>query len=136
LTLLIACSLCCGCRRNPNVQLSAADAQKSLETALTAWQNGAPAGKKIETSSPPIGVMDGDWLGGKKLEAFEVLGEETDEVGRHRFSVRLRFRDPQETKEVKYVVVGGAEHGVFQEEDFLRTRRWMGSPEDKKGKKR
>jgi hypothetical protein len=135
LTLSIACFVCCSCSRR-NVQLSAEEARQTLEAALTAWQNGAAAGKKVETASAPIGVMDGDWLSGKKLESYEILGGETDEAGRHRLSARLHFRSPSETKEVKYVITGGAERGVFQEDDYKRTRRWQGFPQDKKDRSR
>jgi hypothetical protein len=65
LILSIACFLGYGCNRQ-NIGLTTAKARKALETGLTAWQNGEKAGK-IETSSPPVEVVDTDWLNGKKL---------------------------------------------------------------------
>jgi hypothetical protein len=133
LVLSIASFSCCGCNRH-KTGLSAASARQALETGLTAWQNGEKAGK-VETTSAPIQVVDADWLSGKKLEGFEILSEKADVVERYRFSVRLRFRDPQASKEVSYVVEGGSPLKVFQEQDFDRSRKWQGFKEDKKGKK-
>jgi hypothetical protein len=130
LILSVACFLCYGCSSRHNTGLSTAEARKALETGLTAWQNGQTTGK-IETSSPPIEVVDADWLSGKKLESFEILGEQGNTGDRHRFSVRLQFRSPQGSKEVNYVVVGGSPLRVSQEQDYERGRKWQGFQQGK-----
>ncbi len=130
LMLSVACCLCYGCSPRQKTALSSAEAQKALETGLTAWQNGQTTGK-IETSTPPIEVVDADWLNGKKLESYEILGEQENTGDRRRFSVRLHFRSPQESKEVNYVVVGGAPVRVSQEQDYDRSRKWQGYQQGK-----
>jgi hypothetical protein len=132
LLLSVACLLCCGCGSRQKINLSAAEAQKALDTALTASQNGQTGGK-IENSSPPIEVVDADWLNGKKLERYEILGEQSNTGDRSRFSVRLHFRSPQESKEVNYIVIGGSPLRVSQEVDYERSRKWQGFQQGKKG---
>jgi len=131
LFLSFAGLLCCGCSRH-KTNLSTEEAQKALETVLTAWQNGQAAGK-IEDSSPPIEVVDADWMNGKKLESFEILGEQSKVEDRLVFSARLHFHSPKESKEVNYVIVGGVPIRISQQQDYDRGRRWQGFKQGKKG---
>ena len=48
----------------------------------------------------------------------------------------IHFGNPEETKEVRYVVKGGALLWVFQEEDYNRTISWHGYKKEAKDKKR
>jgi hypothetical protein len=77
-------------------------------------------------------VVDADWMNGKKLERFEILGEERNAGDRSLFSVRLHFRSPQESKEVKYVIVGGSPMRVSQQQDYDRGRMWKDSSRGKR----
>jgi hypothetical protein len=99
-------------------------ARSALETALTAWQEGKAIGR-IDGTTPPIEVEDGDWFNGKKLASFEILGEEPKEYGVPCFSVRLNFASPPASKEVRYIVHrGGDLLWVRQENDYKRSMNW------------
>jgi hypothetical protein len=114
-----------GCGRDKSYIPSVANAREALETALTAWQNGEAMGK-IDTVSPPVQVVDIDWLKGQKLSGYEILEEESREDGNRGFTVRLQMEQTQDTPLVRYVVVGRSPLCVYRQEDFERMAKWEG----------
>jgi hypothetical protein len=114
-----------GCGRDKSYIPPAATAREALEAALTAWQSGQAMGK-IDTISPPVQVVDVDWLKGRKLAGYEILDEEARDDGNRGFSVRLQLERPQDTPVVRYVVVGRSPLWVYRQEDFERSGNWEG----------
>jgi hypothetical protein len=126
LVSLLACWTLCGCGRAKDPRITPAEtARQSLGAALTAWQDGQAAGK-IETTSPPVQVVDSVWSKGRKLDSHEILSEETEEDGLRWFSVRLNLQGPQASEVVRYVVLGRSPVFVYREEDYMLSRRWKG----------
>jgi hypothetical protein len=114
----------CGSRA-PNNTPSTDDARKALEEALTAWRSGKPVGL-IDTASPPIQVVDSNWWKKKRLESYEILGEEPGRDGLVCFSVRLNMSKPNKTETVRYLVNGRSPLWVYREEDYKRSQSWDG----------
>jgi anaerobic ribonucleoside-triphosphate reductase len=114
-----------GCGRNTSYIPPAATAREALEAALTAWQNGQAMGK-IDTVSPPVQVVDIDWLKGQKLAGYEILEEEARDDGNRGFTVRLQLDQTQDAPVVRYVVVGRSPLCVWRQEDFERMAKWEG----------
>jgi hypothetical protein len=54
--------------------VDAPQARQLLNTALEGWKNGDTP-ESLQKGSPPITVQDFDWMGGAKLEEFQVDGE-------------------------------------------------------------
>jgi hypothetical protein len=115
----------CGCSRVRSQVPSVASGREALEAALTAWQDGLPVGT-IDTTSPPVQVVDSDWKEGKKLAGYEILEETPRMDGRRSFKVRLDLLDPSTTREVNYVVSGNSPLWVFREGDFNGMSNWGG----------
>jgi hypothetical protein len=107
------------------------EARTALETALKTWAAGRPSAS-IE-ATPPIRVVDSAWRDGKRLDAFEVLGEEDGGDGTKQFTVRLTLASapngkkaatPDRSKkdqEVRYVVHGRDPIWVYSADDFRRV---------------
>ncbi len=105
------------------------EARASLEKALAAWSKGAACGA-IE-STPPIQVVDSDWLGGSRIESFEIGAEEEIEEGAKQFEVKLTRKPAKgapSVDAVRYVVYGRAPVYVFREDDYQRTLNMDNNP--------
>jgi hypothetical protein len=124
LASILLCASLCGCEGKTDARVTPKEtARKSLEAALTSWQNGQEAGE-IQTVSPPVQVVDSVWAKGRKLASYEILGEESDEYGVRWFSVRLNLADPEASEDVRYVVKGRSPVWVYRQEDHERSRGW------------
>jgi len=122
LACAISLALCVGCSSGGSASYesyipSEDAAQRSLEAALTAWQDGQKPGK-IQTASPAIQAVDSRWRAGEKLMGYEVLAAEPGE-GPRCFSVRLRTSGGKQV--VKYFVLGRDPVWVYREEDYARA---------------
>jgi len=124
LVLLLACGSGCG-RGGQTYVPAEATARQALETALTAWKNGRPAGA-IEGGPVPIQVVDSAWYKGHQLDSFEVLDEENSADGKRWFSVRLRLGKPPGTQTVRYLVTGRSALWIYRQEDYERSHNWEG----------
>jgi hypothetical protein len=129
--LLILGSSCGGPSMNP----SADRARTALEASLNAWREGEKPGN-IEGTNPPVQAVDNEWTNGRKLESFEILGEQPSESDK-RFTVKLTYTAATKVKpeEVLYIVVGVSPIAVFREEDYARTLNMDNNPQPK-GKSR
>jgi hypothetical protein len=134
LLVSITLSGCVGRKGDPRVT-PLATARDALETALKAWQNGQPHGK-LESTSPPIEVVDSVWKKGEKLKSFDSITEETDPDGLRWFSVRLRVGNAISSDEAYYVVMGQTSLKVFRKEDYDLSRSWKGVGDKKDAKKK
>ncbi len=116
----------CGCGKKKDARATPAEtARRSLETALTAWKSGSPAGE-IAGATPPIQVVDSVWLKGRKLDGYEILNETTEADGVRGFSVRLNLADPNATEEIQYIVKGISPVWVYRKDDHKRSQSWNG----------
>ena len=105
-------------------------ARKSLEAALTAWQNGQQPGS-IQAANPAVQATDSDWSGGKKLESFEILGEEPADSDK-RFKVKLNLGKAAPAVEATYIVLGADPVLVFRSSDYDRMINMDNNPAQKK----
>ena len=122
LAIGVMASVVCGCgggnRSHTDIVPATDKARAALETALTAWKNGAKCGK-IEGGAQPIEVVDRVWKSGAKLSAFEIVKAD-DKPGPRWFTVRLTLANASGPQEVPYAVLGLDPLWVFREEDFQK----------------
>jgi hypothetical protein len=118
LGLLLACGAGCGKRSHGDFLPAEGKARKALETALTAWQNGAQVGK-IASGSPTIEVVDSKWKAGQKLQGYQILQAVPGDKPA-RFVVRLTLKQPPGEQEVRYIVLGLDPLWVYREEDYKK----------------
>ena len=113
-----------GCGKTAESFVPASDhAQASVERALQAWQSGASAGR-IEPAAKgqvPLQAVDSDWIAGKKLQNFEIVGEMPREAGPRRFTVRLTLAGARAPIEATYYVVGQDPLWIFRDRDYMQT---------------
>jgi hypothetical protein len=122
---LLAC-LAAGCSNSSAYAPSGHDSRQALEAVLTAWQNGKSPGT-IETTSPPVHVVDSAWQGGQKLDRYSILSEE-DQDGVKRYNVRLSLKDPRGERNATYVVMGREPVWVYREDDYQRMLNMDNNP--------
>jgi hypothetical protein len=117
LGVCLGLSLCLGCGGGQEKFLPSENvSRKTLETALTAWQNGQPM-DKISSSSPTIQMADPRWQAGQQLNGYEIVKEE-NEGGHTFFSVKLKMKSQPREQMVRYVVVGKDPLWVLTEDNF------------------
>jgi hypothetical protein len=127
LTALLAALVLCGCGTKKDARATPSElARQSLETALTAWQNGKTA-TDIQGASPPLQVVDSVWARGRPLQGFEIVSEETNADGLRCFSVRLNLGSPRANEVARYVVKGRSPVWIYRQEDHERSRSWGAS---------
>jgi hypothetical protein len=106
------------------------EARTALEKALAAWSAGRACGS-IE-GTPPVQVVDSDWLAGGRIDSFEI-GEEKDlGDGTRLFMVKLTRKSQKNAssvQEVRYVLHGHSPVYVFREEDYQRTLNMENNPQ-------
>lgn len=95
-------------------------ARKALEATLTAWQDGQKPGK-IESSTPPVQVIDSRWLKGDKLASFQILQEDPTKEGPKIFQVKLTMKTPPGEKTVRYYVVGRDPLWIYRDDDYKQS---------------
>jgi hypothetical protein len=119
-TLLLAG---CGTRRAQRYIPTEEAAERTLKTALTAWQNGQRPPSLVQETSPAIHLVDTNLKPGQKLARFTVLGPTTGDAQRC-YAVRLNFADPPEEVRARFVVMGLDPLWVVRYEDFERMCHW------------
>ena len=128
---LLLVSWSCG---GPDMNPPADRARTALEASLNAWRDGKKPGN-IEGTEPPVQAVDNDWTNGRKLAAFEIVGEEPSEADK-RFTVKLTYDKPAAQTTAVYIVLGVSPIAVFREEDYLRTLNMDNNPTPAKKKRR
>jgi hypothetical protein len=92
-------------------------ARQALEASLNAWRDGKKPGP-VEGAPMSVQAVDSEWLNGKKLQSYEIVGEEPSE-GPRVFSVRLTLQRPSgQQATVRYYVVGKDPLWVYREADY------------------
>jgi hypothetical protein len=113
----------CGTRRAQRFIPSEESAERTLKTALTAWQNGKRPPSLIQETTPAVHLVDTNFKPGQKLARFTVLGPTTGDAQRC-YAVRLTFDDPPEEVRARFVVMGLDPLWVVRYEDFERMCHW------------
>jgi hypothetical protein len=100
-------------------------AQRTLETALAAWQQGKPPPSLVQGKSPVIRLVDTLTLKtpGQRLATFTVLGPTTGDAPRC-YAVRLNLENPREEVRARFVVVGLDPLWVVRYEDLEMMCHW------------
>lgn len=98
-------------------------AQQALESALTDWKNGKPAGN-VEGTKPLVQVYDSHRRPKQVLKEFEVLGMVPTGDGPKAFNVRLVLENPHEELKVRYIVLGLDPLLVFTQDDYEMMAHW------------
>jgi hypothetical protein len=92
-------------------------ARDALRAALESWKKGDKI-DALKSASPPIVIQDFDWMGGRHLVKYEVLGDGKDDDANLRIPVKLTLRtsDGQEVeRSVSYVVGTSPTLTVFRD---------------------
>ena len=121
--LCLAVALCfmTGCGTSVKKYTPSADsAREALDAALEKWKSGATHAT-VDDYRVPIDVFDARWQNGKKLESYEILGEETSEGPAKVFTVKMKLDEDKEEKEVKYYIVGIDPLNIFREQDYNKA---------------
>lgn len=83
----------------------------ALKTTLDAWKAGETI-DSLKTKTPPITAQDFDWMAGKKLTAYEVVGEGVPQDANLRVEVKLTIDGSE--KKVAYIVGTDPQLTVFR----------------------
>jgi hypothetical protein len=134
LRLLIACLAaagCTGCSKGGSSYEryvpSEAVARAALDTALSAWQNGLPAGE-MDGGAVKIQVVDSFRRAGQILRSYEVLGEVKGKDGPRCFAVRLELDNPREEQKLRYYAMGIDPIWVMRQEEYDMMLHWCPPP--------
>lgn len=114
--LVLLCVMSIGCGGPRGQAVNPATAKEVGKTFLQAWQDG----KKVEDLKPGIIGVDREWNAGKKLVAFEILPDESNQGTRLIMSVKLTLKDDKgvESKSTaKYAVSTAPAVTVLRDED-------------------
>lgn len=98
-------------------------AQRTLETTLTAWQRGQSLRPVTGSSAPAIEFVDSHRKDGQQLKTFDVLSLVPGD-GPRVFVVRLTLENPAEVVTTRYVVLGVDPLWVIRAEDFDMLAHW------------
>jgi hypothetical protein len=93
-------------------------ARQALETALSQWRDGRAKPERFTLGKVTVEVLDQAWASGQKLQAFEVLSEESPGTGPRVYSVKLKTPKGEQT--TKYYVVGIDPLWVYSEADYKK----------------
>jgi hypothetical protein len=126
LPILLGSALVAGCgqsRAHERYIPSEEAAQRTLEMALTAWQNGKQPSGLVQESAPAVHLLDTHHKEGQKLTAFTVLGPTTGDAHRC-YAVRLTFEGPYQEVRARFVVFGQDPLWVMRYEDYEMVQHW------------
>jgi hypothetical protein len=97
-------------------------ARRALTMALTAWQEGNSKQLSLDDKTR-VEVVDQHRRPGQALEEFKILGEVAGDGGRW-FEVELKLDHPEQTEQVRYIVVGIDPLWVFRQPDYEMLGHW------------
>lgn len=117
-----------GCGPGPEKRFvpSTESAEQTLETALTAWQNGKKPpclAQEKSPATPAIQLIDTHHKKDQRLAKFTVLGPTTGDATRC-YAVRLSFENPSEEARARFVVLGLDPLWVMRYEDYEMVAHW------------
>jgi hypothetical protein len=107
LTLFIILTLCLlpGCHRTLHADVSPAEADKALQTALEAWRGGKSQAD-LEKGQPSIIMNEDGWRTGKRLLDFQMeKGSLSGRQVRCRVHIKVQDKDEKPTeKDATYII--------------------------------
>ena len=131
LTFLMALSTLVGCHKRSakNLVPSQEQAKQALQIALDSWKANGKSDQSLSIpNGPTVLAIDTDWRDGKKLQAYEIVGEEPVQAGEpKKFKVKLTY-EGQSPQETIYHVVGNNPLRIFRNEDY-KNATGMGAAE-------
>jgi hypothetical protein len=104
-------------------------ARQALESALSSWKEGRPAGKVAGTANPQVILVNNCRQPEQTLERFTILGETAGE-GPRCFAVRVKLQNPMEDQRLRFVVFGVDPIWVYRYEDYEMMIHWQCNPEE------
>jgi hypothetical protein len=102
-------------------------AAQALETALTAWRGGFAGSTVPGATNPAIEFVDTHRPGGRRLQAFTVVGQAPGD-GPRVFVVKLSIDGTTGEQRVRYVVYGRDPVWVMRQEDYEMLNHWSHPP--------
>jgi hypothetical protein len=117
-TVILGLALALGCEKVSEQKYtpSEANAREALESALKQWRDGQAKPAQFPLGKVKVDVADEAWSGGKKIDGFEIVGEESGGSGPRVFTVKLKSAKGEQT--VKYYVFGIDPLMVYSEADY------------------
>lgn len=94
-------------------------AQAALKTGLEKWKSGDSYGP-VTGGKVNIDFLDARWQNKKKLESYQIVGEEKSE-GPKVFNVKMKLDEDKEEMDVKYYVFGKDPLHVFRDKDYAKA---------------
>lgn len=88
-------------------------AKAALKTTLEAWKSGNTI-DSLGTGTPAIVAQDMDWISGKRLSSYEVVGDGTPQDANLRVEVKLTLAGDPAEKRVFYIVGTDPKVTVFR----------------------
>ena len=101
-------------------------ARQAVETCLNAWKAGKPPGP-VTTEPIAIEAIDSQWSAKRELADY-TLGPAESGVGNYTFPVKLTLRNPPESLDTRYVVIGVGPIFVYRDEDYQRMTNMENGP--------
>jgi methylthioribose-1-phosphate isomerase len=107
--------LLAGCNTDPPkvAAVNPGEAMAALKTTLDAWKGGKSM-ESLGTASPPIVAQDIDWMQGKKLTSYEVVGDGIPQDANLRVEVKLTLEGEAKERKVFYIVGTSPKLTVFR----------------------
>jgi hypothetical protein len=110
----------CGSNTEKSFHLPATTSRDALTGALDTWKAGREKPGLLDEFEPGLQVADPSWTDGKKLQSYEIIGEEQIPDGPQKFTVKLTLTDVAEPQTVTYVVLGKDPIWIMREEEYSR----------------
>lgn len=120
--LVVAVLVVAGCGGNTEKSFHppAATSRDALTGALDTWKEGREKPGSIDDFTPTLQVAEPSWADGRKLQSYEIVGEEQLPDGPQKFIVKLTLTDVPEPQTVTYVVIGKDPIWIMREEEYQR----------------
>jgi hypothetical protein len=115
-----------GCPSGVDVMPPADSAAVALKAGLESWKARGKPGA-IEGQSRPVQFVDSVWQSGRGLREFAIESAESA-TGDRRYTVRLELASPDQTEEVRYVVIGTDPIWIYREADYNRMLNMEDNP--------
>jgi hypothetical protein len=101
--LVFATAIGCGGGTPKTLPVDATKAREALNTALDAWKQGQTP-DSLQKLTPPVNVLDADWVNGAKLTAYTVTSEGVVADNKLSIPVALTLQDSRGAKVEKSVI--------------------------------
>jgi hypothetical protein len=107
--------------KSVNLAGTAPDAKKVLSSSLEAWKEGRKP-DQLQSGTPAVVMVDGDWAAGKSLKQFDVPGDAVRTGGHWRVAAVLTLGEsgrPDSKKNVAYAVTLDTPISIIRADDVV-----------------